>query len=99
MLAIKIHRSYRIVVGICDSDLVGKKFEEGKRQLDLRANFYKDEEVDFEKGVKILQRQALEDASYNIVGKEAVRCAIEAGIISEEYVDKIAGIPFALTLL
>jgi hypothetical protein len=99
MLAVKVHRSYRVVVGMCDLDLVGKKFEEGKRQLDLRANFYKEEEMEFDKAVALLKRQALEDASFNIVGEEAVKAAIKAEVISEEIVDKISGIPFALTLL
>ena len=99
MLAVKVHRSYRVVVGMCDLELVGKKFEEGKRQLDLRASFYKDKEVDFAEAVELLKRQALEDATYNIVGKEAVKAAIEAGVITSEAFDNIAGIPFALTLL
>ena len=33
---------------------MGKKFEEGKRQLDLRENFYKEREITREEAVKIL---------------------------------------------
>lgn len=98
MISIKIHRSYRIVVAACDSDLVGKKFEEGKRQLDLRANFYAEKEVTHEEALKIMTFQAREDATFNIVGKEATKAALEAGLINEEGIDNIDNIPFALRL-
>ena len=65
---VKIHESYRKVVAVCDSELVGKKFEEGKMQLDVRENFYNGEEVDEEKLMEILQRELAEDATFNIVG-------------------------------
>ena len=95
---IKIHSSYRKVIAICDSDLIGKKFEEGKRQLDVRENFYKGEEVDEEKAIQMIRRQAIEDASFNIVGKNSVEASIKAGIIKKEGILKLKGIPFALTL-
>lgn len=101
MLFIKIHRSHNVrpVVAICDSDILGKKFEEGIRQLDVRENFYKGEEVDDEAAMHILRVQSVEDASFNIVGKKSIELAIKAGIIPKEGVGKVKGIPFALVLL
>lgn len=96
---IKIHKSYRNVVAICDADIVGKCFEEGKRQLDLRENFYKDKKVTREQAIKILQEQSNEEATFNVVGKKSVEAAIEAGVISKNSVDTINNIPFALVLL
>jgi len=96
---IKLHKSYRTVVAICDSDLIGKRFEEGTKQLDIRENFYKGEEVNSEKAVKMLQNQANRDATFNIVGKESINKAIEAGIITKNNVSKIQGIPFTLVLI
>ena len=96
---VKIHKSLRTVVAICDSDLIGKTFEEGKRQLHIRENFYKDREVNKEELLTIIKRQLLEDASFNIVGKESIQIALEAGIIKKEGVHKIKGIPFALVLM
>ncbi len=95
---VKIHKSYRIVVAICDSDLLGKKFEEGKRQLHIRENFYKDKEVNKEELITIIKRQAMEDASFNIAGKESVQVALELGIIKTEGVHKLKVIPIALIL-
>jgi hypothetical protein len=96
---VKIHKSYRIVVAICDSDLIGKTFEDKKRQMHVRENFYKDKEVNKEELIGIIKRQMIEDASFNIVGKESIQTALEVGIIKKEGVHKIKGIPFALVLM
>jgi len=96
---IKIHKSYRNVVSLCDSDLIGKKFESGKLQLDVRESFYKGEEIEKQEILQILKSQTIEDATFNIVGKKSIQTAEEAGIISEMNISQIAEIPFALTLL
>lgn len=96
MLSIKTHESYRKVVAVCDADLLGKKFEDEKRQLDLRENFYKGEEVDEEKAAEILIKHSLDDATFNIVGEKAVGVAVKAGIVDKEGVGEIDGVKFAL---
>ena len=98
-MLVKIQKSYRDIVAICDSDLLGKKFEEGNKQLDIKESFYKGEEKNKEDALKIIQDMSKEDATFNIVGKESVNTALEAGIISKEGIKKIKGIPFALVLL
>lgn len=99
MIAVKVHNSYRKVVALCDSNLINKKFEEGNRQLHLRENFYKERVVEKEEAVRIIIKEAKEDASFNIVGEESIAAAIEAGIINSSHVHKIQGIPFILTLM
>ncbi len=96
---IKIHKSYRNVVAVCDSNLIGKKFEQGNFQLDIRENFYKGEELDTEQTIKLIQNQAQEDATFNIVGKESIEIAIKAGIIDTDSVSTIQDIPFTLVLV
>jgi len=99
MLFIKIHKSYRDVIAICDSEIVGKKFEEGRFQLDIKENFYKGEEINEEKAINIIQRMSKEDATFNIVGDKSVNAAVKAGIVEKRGIKKIKGIPFALVLL
>ncbi len=99
MLCIKVHKSYRNVIALCDLNLIGKRFEEGKCQLDLRENFYKEREITKEEVIKILRKQSDSDSTFNIVGEEAIQASIEAGIITEEAVHKIQNIPFTLILL
>lgn len=96
---IKVHESYRKVVAICDSEILGKKFEEGIKQLDLRENFYKGEEFDEEKIIELLIKYQRDDATFNIVGEKAVNAALKSGLIDKSGVEKIKGIPYALVLL
>lgn len=98
MYFFKIHRTYRDVVAICDSNLIGQKFEEGKFQLDVKEDFFKGEEASKEKIISIMEDLAKEDSTFNIIGKNSTRVAIEIGLISEEGVKEISGIPFALVL-
>lgn len=96
---IKIISSYRDIVAVCDSELLGKYFEEGVFQLDIKENFYGGEDVPEEKVIEIMRDMAKEDATFNIIGESSTKAAIKAGIISKEGVQKIQGIPFALVLL
>ncbi|MBS3093034.1 DUF424 domain-containing protein [Candidatus Pacearchaeota archaeon] len=98
-MQVKIHESYRKIVAVSDSDLVGQKFEEGNRQIDVRPNFYRGEERTKKEVVKILKDMQKEDATFNIVGEESVEAALEAGVISESRVIKINSIPIALVLM
>jgi hypothetical protein len=99
---VNIIKSYRDIVAVCDKELIGKKFEEpfegGVKQLDIKENFYKGEESDRDNVKEIMKKMAKEDATFNIVGKDSVAAAIEAGIISEKEINKIKEIPFALVL-
>ena len=99
MFFIKVMSSHRDVVAICDSDLLGKRFEQGKLQLDVKESFYKGEEVDEERLIQVIKRMAREDATFNIVGKNSVDIALKEGIIIKEGIREIQGVPFALVLL
>ena len=93
-----IIKSYRNVVAVCDSDILGKKFEEGVCVLEIKESFFKGEELEKDRVIDMMKIMSAEDATFNIVGKESVLCAMEAGIISEEGVKEIGGVPFALVL-
>ena len=99
MFCIKIHKSYRNVIAVCDSDILGKKFEDELRQLDVRENFFKEKVVMKEEILKIFTSQLFEDSTYNIVGENSVNLALEACVINEECISRIQNIPFALKLL
>ena len=96
---IKIYKAYRKVVALCDEDLLGKKFIDGEKQLDVKESFYTGEVMDKEKVIHIIKCEAADDSTFNIVGKESIACAIEAGIIDKGGVSKLQNIPFALSLL
>ena len=46
-MIIKIHiKDKKIIAAICDKDLLGKVFEDGKKILDLSSDFYRGDEKD-----------------------------------------------------
>jgi uncharacterized protein len=96
---VNVIRSYRDVVAVCDKELLGKKFEEGKFQLDVKENFFKGKEVSKEEAYEIMRDMKLEDSTFNIIGKKSIQTALESGIITKEGIKKIDNIPFALVLM
>lgn len=98
-MIVKIHEAYRNVVAICDSDLLGKKLEEGNLQLDLSGNFFKGEEKTDEEVLEIIEDQKREDATFNIVGERACELAVRCELISPGAILKISGVPVSLALL
>jgi len=98
-MLVKIHKSYRIVVAICDSELLGKRFEQGNLQLDLTTEFFKGDKMTEKQVLEIIQDLLREDASFNIVGEKAIKIALKSGIISKEGIRRIQNVPVALTLL
>ncbi len=98
-MLVNIIKSYRDVVAICDSELLGKYFEEDLFQLDIKESFYKGNKRTEEEVIKIILDMKKEDATFNIAGEKSVQTAIKAGLISEDAVKKIQGVPFALVLI
>lgn len=98
-ISIKIHQAYREIVAVCDSELLGKNFEDGETQLEVSEAFFKGEEMNEINAISLIREKATEDACFNFVGKRAVQAGIKAGIIDKDSVMKIKGIPYALALL
>ncbi len=98
-MQIKIHNSYRTIVALADTDLIGKTFEEGIKQIEIKSGFFQGEEKSKEEIIKILKDMQKEDSTFNIVGKESIECALKAGIIKKEGIINIDNIPVALVLL
>lgn len=96
---VNVIRSYRDVVAVCDKELLGKKFEEGKLQLDVKESFFKGKESSKEEASEIMRDMKLEDSTFNIIGEKSVQTALETGIITKDGIGKIANIPFALVLM
>jgi len=98
-MLVKIHKSYRDVVAICDSNLIGKSLEQGNMQLEVKESFFKGDEKNEDEIIKIIQEMSEEDATFNIVGENSINTALRAGIINKKGIKKIQEVPFALVLL
>lgn len=98
-MLIKIIKTYRDIVAVCDKELIGKRFEEGEFQLEVKENFFNGHETDEEKAIEIMEQMSMKDSIFNIIGKKSINTAIKAGIVSEHDIKEIQGIPFALVLM
>ncbi len=98
---VKIHSAYREIVAVSDIGLLGKRFEQGNKQIEVNEHFYGGKEskvVDEKRLLKILQEAEENDACFNFVGKDSVDIAIKASLVEKSGVIKIQGIPHALAL-
>ena len=95
---VKVHESYRNVIAICDENLIGGSFEEGKMQIDVKENFYMGEKKTGEEVRKIIEDGRIEDTTFNIVGEESVNLALELNVVNKEGIKTVQGIPVALIL-
>lgn len=96
-MIVKVHKTLdgRRLVAICDSDLIGKRFEEGKLQLDLSSNFYKGEEKSKEELIELIKGSCI----INIVGEKSIRFALKLGIVDRRNIIKIKSVPHAQAIL
>lgn len=90
---VKIHRSgEREIVAVCDEDLLGKNFEEGKLNIKVSESFYKGAKKTKEEVKKILKNAG----NINLVGSKSVTLAVEMGLINDRDIIKIKGVPYAI---
>lgn len=88
MFRMKVYNLGReTLVAVCDSDIVGQKFKEEDLQIEIKENFYGEQEVE-EDDVK----KALKEATIaNLSGKKVVKLAINHGVVEESNVLDIGG--------
>jgi len=98
-MLVKIHKSYRETIAICDTDLIEKTFTEGNRELKVTKSFFQGEEKTPEEIIEILKKGNEEDSTFNIVGKNSIDLALKVGVVKKEGINSIQGIPFALVLI
>ncbi|MEK6913253.1 MAG: DUF424 family protein [Nanoarchaeota archaeon] len=98
-MLVKIIKSHRDIVAICDTELLGKRFEEGNLQLDIKESFFSGKEMNEEEVMDVIIKMSQEDATFNIIGQESINTAIKVGLIKQEEVKTIQGVPFVLILL
>jgi len=91
MFYYKIHKSCgKTLLAVCDSGLLGKKFEEGKLALNVSREFYDGQKI----GNDVLDFFPKADI-INITGSKIVSLALKGKWISKEGIIKIRRIPHA----
>jgi len=80
-----------VLLCMCDVEILGKTFREGKIVFRVNEDFYKGERVTVEEAVSLIETSTI----VNMVGKNIVEKAVERGHIHPEAVLNIEGIPHA----
>ncbi len=80
-----------VLLCMCDIEILGKTFREGKIVFCVKEDFYKGATVDVEEAVSMIESSTV----VNMVGKNVVKKAIERGYVHPEAVLQIEGIPHA----
>ena len=89
---VKVHTSHdRSVISACDKTLLGKTLRQGKLVITVSKHFYGGEERPDEDVIEILRHAP----NANIIGKKAIALALRAGLIVQENVSTIKGVPHA----
>ncbi len=89
---IKMHKDNSSeVTAISDENLIGKSLEDEKISLLVGERFYKGEKVSEEEAAKILEKSK----NINAVGEESVKLCVKLGLVDEDKVVKIKGVPHA----
>ena len=67
-MIVKIHKTQegRIILAVCDKEIIGKKYEENGIQLDLKSEFYKGKEIEEEKVKELFKKASLFPYDYGI---------------------------------
>ncbi|MFO8016644.1 MAG: DUF424 family protein [Candidatus Woesearchaeota archaeon] len=96
-MIVKVHKGAdgKKVIAVCDTDIAGRRFEEGELQLDLGSPFYNGEEMAEEK----LENELKGPCSVNITGEESVKFFTDRKLVDEKNIIRIKGIPHAQCML
>ena len=89
---IKIHKvPTGNIIAVADEDLLGKTLEDERYCVKVSEHFYKGEKKEAEAILSLLKGAT----NVNLIGEEAVAIGIKAGLIEQEHIIRIAGVPHA----
>lgn len=92
MVSKKLDDNGRLFLNVVDKELLGKKFEEGNKVLDLTRDYYKGDLMDREEVVKLFKKSFC----INFIGNGSVELGEENNMIKNEL--EIKGIKYAFMM-
>ncbi|MCD6414472.1 MAG: DUF424 family protein [Candidatus Diapherotrites archaeon] len=88
----KIHEAQgEIILAACDSELMGKNFEEGDLSLRVTERFYNGFELEEEQLEELMDECTIA----NLVGEKVIAIAVRKKLVKSDRVIRIAGVPHA----
>jgi len=96
-MIVKTHKTEngKLILAVCDNDLIGKKIIDKDLQLDLSSNFYKGKEMSEEEAKRLFRYAYI----INLAGKKAVGLALKEGLLNKKNILVIKNIPHAQILI
>ena len=82
----------KIMLNICDADLLGKKIIQGELTMHISQSYYGERFVEREEAESLLKNSSI----INMAGKETVSLSVELGIGSESGIKIISDVPFLI---
>ncbi len=96
MFFLKIHESEgKTICAICDSDILGKVFEENERVLDVDEDFFGGKRVNLNE-IREITNHIRESHTSNIIGNRIITELIKNGSLKARAVKDISGIKHAM---
>jgi hypothetical protein len=88
----KIHKtSGETLVALCDRDVIGKTYREGELRIKVTERFYRGKLLEVDDCDPFIKEATIA----NFVGKDSVAKGVDLGLIREENVIRVAGVPHA----
>lgn len=91
-MIVKKHISQgRLILAVCDTELLGKTFSNDECNLDLSSDFYNGEEMSKEETQNLMKQSYI----INLAGEESLDAVVELGYTIKESAKLIENIPHA----
>lgn len=96
-MIVKIHKTQegRKIIAICDKELIGKRFEEGNLQLNLRSDFYNGEEKKEEEIKNLIKDVYI----VNLAGEKSIKFGIDMKVVDKKNIIRIKNIPHVQAII
>ncbi len=73
------------ILAVCDEEILGRKFADGEKRIEVYGSFYGDRSIEEESLAAYMEEATI----VNIVGTRAVQKAIDLGYVDKDRVLKI----------
>jgi hypothetical protein len=77
------------LIAVCDFDLLGATFREGKLKLEVKTDFYKGISTSISKALDAIDAADIA----NLVGEGIVDAAVQGGFVDPSAIVRIGGVP------
>ncbi len=81
----------RVLLAVCDAELLGKVLKDGKILFEVRRDFYDGLKMSVDEAVDLMEQCTI----VNMIGRNIVEKAIERGLVHPDAILDISGVPHA----